>query len=239
MDILVPLTKTSKRATRDHKSSYIQEVRDSIDEYDSLYLFSYENMRSSKFKDIRMHFCRDNNKNGGDDMTDEPSSSSSTSKIMLGKNKLLQIALGKSIEDEYHDNLHFVSKLITSHVGLLFTSKPTGEVMSFFENYKQPDFARAGNVAPRDVYITSEMVANQPVTMLEQQFQKQKLPIQIVNGKLVIMNQKDKFRLCKHGETLSVEQCNALKTFGIMLSEFHVQLLCRWSSSTNEFEKLV
>ena len=235
----MPLTKTSKRATRDHKSSYIQEVRDSIDEYDSLYLFSYENMRSSKFKDIRMHFCRDNNNystNNKDDMTDEPSSSSK-SKIMLGKNKLLQIALGKSIEDEYHDNLHFVSKLITSHVGLLFTSKPSEEVISFFENYKQPDFARAGNVAPRDVYITNDMVSSQPVTMLEQQFQKQKLPIQIMNGKLIIMNSKDQFRLCKRGEILSVEQCNALKTFGIMLSEFHVELLCCWSSTNNEFEK--
>ena len=80
------------------------------------------------------------------------------------------------------------------------------------------------------------MLQTQPVTMLEQQFQKQKLPIKISNGKLIIMNDKDKFKLCKKGEVLSVDKCNALKQFDIKLSEFKVKLLCRWSN--DDFEEL-
>ena len=211
-------------------------MRDNVDSHSSLYLFSYENMRSSKFKDIRVHFSRSSSNNPNDDNDMADVNASSGSKIMLGKNKLLQIALGKSLEDEYSDNLHHVSKLISSNVGILFTSLPSSEVIDYFNNYVEPDYARAGCIASRDVYITNEMLQSQPVTMLEQQFQKQKLPIKISNGKLIVMNDKDKFKLCKKGEVLSVDKCNALKQFQIQLSEFKVELLCRWSN--DEFEKL-
>jgi len=75
--ISVNLTKTAKK-TRDHKSSFVQEIRDAMDQHESLYLFSYENMRSHKFKNIRMHFR-------------EESSNAKASRIFLGKNKLMQV----------------------------------------------------------------------------------------------------------------------------------------------------
>lgn len=222
---LVALTKTTKRTTREHKSDYIQEVRDAVDNHNDLYLFSYENMRSNKFKDIRMHF-----RNSGDGM-DMPS------KIMLGKNKLLQIALGKTPEDEYADNLRQVSKQITESVGLLFTSRPRSEMEEFFQNFSEPDFARAGFESPRDVIITNEMLFNHPVSMLDQQFKKQGLPVEIKNGKIVLTNGKEEHRLCKAGEVLSPEKCRALTHFGIKLSEFRVKLVCRWSDG--EFEEML
>jgi mRNA turnover protein 4 len=233
----VALTKTSKRTTRDHKAKYIQEVRDSIDQHDSVYLFSYENMRSSKFKDIRMHFRPKGASGGGDeDEMGDSEGGSGGAKIMLGKNKLLQIALGRTTEDEYAENLRHMTKHITESVGLLFTSQPHSEVEEFFANFVEPDFARAGFVAPRDVVLDNDMLASQPVTMLEQQFKKQGLPIDIDNGKLVLRNGKEEYKLCKKGEILSPEKCNALMQFGIQLSEFRVQLVCRWSKE--EFELL-
>lgn len=227
---LVPLTKVSKRATREHKSAYIQEVREAVDAHDSLYLFSYENMRSSKFKDIRMHFR--SNTNGMDDDESAPS------RIFLGKNKLLRIALGSTPEDEYADNLRNVSDEISESVGLLFTSRAKEGVEAYFENLAEPDFARAGFVAPRDVVITNEMLANHPVSMMEQQFRKQGLPVKINNGVIVLLDGMKEYRLCKEGETLSPEKCKALSHFGIKLSEFRVKLVCRWSAKTGEFELL-
>ena len=218
------LTKTSKRATREHKSSYIQDVRDAVDNHDRVYLFSYENMRSSKFKDIRMHF-----RSSGDSM-------GVPSKIMLGKNKLIQIALGKTPEDEYADNLRHVSKEISENVGLLFTSRTRAEVEEFFQNFCEPDFARAGFVAPREVIVTNKMLFNHPVTMLEQQFRKLGLPVKIQNGKIVLLGDKEEHVLCKEGETLSVEKCKLLTHFGVKLSEFKVKLVCHWSKG--EFEML-
>lgn len=222
----VPLTKTTKRATREHKSDYVKEVRDAVDSHDQLYLFSYENMRSSKFKDIRMHFRA----KADDDGMEQPS------KIMLGKNKLLQIALGRTPEDEYADNLRHVAKDITESVGLIFTSRPRSEVEEYFANFVEPDFARSGFVSPRDVFITNEMLFNHPVSMVEQQFRKQGLPVKIDNGKIVLLDGITKYKLCKEGETLSPDKCKALTHFGVKLSEFRVKLVCRWSGG--EYENL-
>lgn len=227
---LVPLTKVSKRATREHKSAYVQEVRKAVDNHDCLFLFSYENMRSSKFKNIRMHFRP---KTDGMDDND-----SAPTRIFLGKNKLLQIALGKTPEDEYADNLRHVSGEISESVGLLFTSRSKKSVADYFENLVEPDFARAGFVSPRDVVITNETLADQPVSMMEQQFRKQGLPVKIDNGQIVLLDGMKEFRLCKKGETLSPEKCKALSHFGIKLSEFRVKLVCYWSAKAGEFELL-
>ncbi|KAG7360255.1 ribosomal protein L10 [Nitzschia inconspicua] len=221
----VSLTKTSKRATREHKSAYVQEVRDAIDNHNHVFLFSFENMRSNKFKDIRMHFRPTS-------MDDGP-----PTRIFLGKNKLMQIALGKTPEDEYSDNLRHVSSKISESVGLLCTSRSKEEVVEYFHDLVEPDFARAGFVAPKDVYITNEMLSHHPVSMLEQQFRKQGLPVKIDNGKIVLLDGKTEHRLCKEGETLSPEKCKALSHFGIKLSEFRVQLVCHWSKN-GEFTDL-
>jgi mRNA turnover protein 4 len=163
---------------------------------------------------------------------------SAPSRIFLGKNKLLRIALGSTPEDEYADNLRNVSDEISESVGLLFTSRAKEGVEAYFENLAEPDFARAGFVAPRDVVITNEMLANHPVSMMEQQFRKQGLPVKINNGVIVLLDGMKEYRLCKEGETLSPEKCKALSHFGIKLSEFRVKLVCRWSAKTGEFELL-
>ena len=158
-------------------------------------------------------------------------------RIFLGKNKLLQIALGKTLEDEYADNIRHVSDKISESVGLLCTSRPKEEVLEYFDNLVEPDFARAGFVSPKDVYITNEMLANHPVSMMEQQFRKQGLPVKIDNGKIVLLDGQEKYRICKEGETLSPEKCKALSHFGIKLSEFRVKLVCHWSKD-GEFTEL-
>ena len=217
------MTQTDKRSTREHKSAYIEEVRSAVDSHDALYLFSYENMRSNKFKDIRMHFRPT-------PMNDAPS------RIFLGKNKLLQVALGRTPEDEYSDNLRKVSKLISGgSVGLLFSSRPRAEVEEYFENFVEPDFARAGFEAPKNIFVDNSMLENFPVSMVEQ-LRKLGLPTQVDNGKIVLMDGRADFRICKEGETLSAEKCKLLVQFGKKISEFRVRLVCRWSGG--EFEML-
>lgn len=176
-------------------------------------------MRSNKFKNVRVHF------------------SESNSRIIMGKNKLLQIALGRTPEEEYGDNLCQVAKLTTGSVGLLFTSQKRREVEEYFENLVEQDFARAGAVAPRTVLLTDKMVATHPVSMAEQ-FRKLGLPVEVENGRVIFVGEQTRHVLCKEGETLSAEQCKALTHFGVKLSEFRVQLICRWSSKDGEFQML-
>jgi len=213
------LTQTEKRGTREHKNAYIQEVRDAIDKHDSLYLLSYENMRSNKFKDVRLHFREE-----------------APSRIFLGKNKLLQIALGRTPEEEYADNLRHVAKRITGgSVGLLFTSRPRQQVEDYFDGLVEPDFARADSVAKRTVTVTSGMLEKFPVSIMEQ-FRKLGMPVEIQNGKVVFRDGRTQFGICKEGETISAEKCKLLVHFGIKLADFKVSLICRWEDG--EFEML-
>jgi len=222
-NLAVALTKTERRTTREHKSAYIREVRDEIDRHSTLYLFSYENMRSSKFKDVRLHFRGD----GGNDK-------SSSSRIILGKNKLLQIALGRTPEEEYKDSLRHVAKRITGgSVGLLFTSRPHRDVENYFATLVEPDFARAGSVAKREVTISGADLQGVPVSMVEQ-FRKLGMPADIKDGRVVLRDGRNEYRICKEGETLSAEKCKLLVHFGVKLSEFRVLLVCRWSDGDFE-----
>jgi len=217
---IVALTQTAKK-TRDHKATVIQDIRDAIDKHATLYLFSYENMRSQKFKKIRMDFRK----------TDDQQKSS---RIFLGKNKLMQIALGRGVEDEYAENLREVSKRVSGSVGLLLTNRSHEEVETYFADLLEEDFARAGSISPRKVVLTADMVSNFPPSMVEQ-FRGLGLPVDVKNGKLEFVGGKTGHTICKDGKELTTENCKILCQFGIMLAEFKVKLVCRWVSADGSF----
>jgi mRNA turnover protein 4 len=50
-------------------------------------------------------------------------------RFFFGKNKVMAFALGKSIEDEYKDNLHKLSDRLYGQCGLLFTNQTKDEVI--------------------------------------------------------------------------------------------------------------
>mmetsp|Transcript_11 Transcript_11/g.3 ORF Transcript_11/g.3 Transcript_11/m.3 type:complete len:181 (+) Transcript_11:321-863(+) len=179
-------------------------------------------MRSNKFKKIRMEMRA-------------PDMEGKRSRIFLGKNKLMQIALGRTPEDEYSDNLRHVSKLIVGNVGLMMTSKPIDEVEKFFADFVEEDFARAGAVATRTVTVDNKMLYNFPTSMVDQ-FRKHGLPVDVDTGKLVLTG-KDEHTICEEGDVLSAEACKLLFQFGVKLTEFKVKLVCRWSSAEGSFEE--
>lgn len=92
----VSLTKTSKKG-RELKQGIVSEVRKCVDDYSSVYVFSFLNMRSKLLKEVRMDFRKD-------------------SRFFMGKNKVMVLALGKSEADEYQDNLREVGKMLRGQV---------------------------------------------------------------------------------------------------------------------------
>lgn len=92
----VSLTKTGKKG-RELKQGIVSEVRKCVDEYPNVYVFSFANLRSKLLKEVRMDFRED-------------------SRFFMGKNKVMILALGKTAEDEYQDNLRQVSKCLRGQV---------------------------------------------------------------------------------------------------------------------------
>mmetsp|Transcript_6456 Transcript_6456/g.13392 ORF Transcript_6456/g.13392 Transcript_6456/m.13392 type:complete len:273 (-) Transcript_6456:78-896(-) len=234
----VALTKTAKK-TRDHKANYVQMVREAIDRNDRIYVFSYENMRSNHFKDVRLEF-RGNSSSGKtasmNDSDDEDNNDSGEGRLFLGKNKLLQIALGRTPEDEYSDNLHQISKLISGSVGILCTNRPAEDVEAYFAKLAVDDFARAGQVAPRTVVLTQSEIEVHPVSMVEQ-FRKLGLPVEVKNGRVALIGDRKEWEVCREGKELSVEQCKILVHMGVKLAVFRIGLMCRYEKDEGAIEE--
>ena len=201
----INLTQTSKK-DREFKSKIISDVREALDEYDGLFLFTYDNMRSTKFKEVRQEF-RDG-------------------RVFMGKNKLLQLALGHTEEDEYKENMSQLSKHCKGSVGLLMTSRPKAEVLAYFEDFSSLDFARAGSTCTRTVMLTQDELEIHPVSMVDQ-FRKLGVPVHVLNGKVTLVTQKP-HQICKEGRVLSAEECKLLCHFGVKLAVFKIKVCGAW-----------
>ncbi|KAJ0008283.1 hypothetical protein Pint_30174 [Pistacia integerrima] len=98
-DRAVTLSKTKKKG-REHKELIVNSIRETVENYNSIYVFSFENMRNLKFKEFRDQL--------------KP-----TSRFFLGSNKVMQVALGRSVADEIRPGLYKVSKIIIVFINFL------------------------------------------------------------------------------------------------------------------------
>ncbi|XP_051528469.1 mRNA turnover protein 4 homolog [Myxocyprinus asiaticus] len=213
-DKKVSLTKTTKKGL-ESKQNLIEELRKCVDIYRYVFVFSVNNMRNNKLKDIRTAWKH--------------------SRFFLGKNKVMMIALGKGPTDEYKDNLHKVSRFLKGEVGVLFTNKTKDEVQEYFSNFKEMDYARSGNIATMAVTLDEGPLEQFPHSM-EPQLRQLGLPTALKKGVVTLI--KD-FEVCKEGDTLTPEQARILKLFGIEMAEFKLSIKCMWNSESGDFEKLM
>ncbi|XP_003745888.1 mRNA turnover protein 4 homolog [Galendromus occidentalis] len=201
---VVSLTQ-AKRKGLEHKQKLVEEIRKALDQYDSVYIFSIQNMRNNKLKEVREEW-------------------KGTSKFIMGKNKVLQLALGRNAENEIADNIHKVSERLLGQCGLLLTSQPEEEVLAWFEDFREADFARAGFVATETVVLKENDLDDFPHSM-EPQFRRLGLPTRLVRGKIQLTNE---FTVCNEGDVLTPEMADVLKHKGIQMAEFHITLECVW-----------
>ena len=66
--------------------------------------------------------------------------------IFLGKNKVAQVALGKSEAEAHDTQTELVAQELSGQCGILFTDEEEAEVVAWFEQYEVDDIARAGTV---------------------------------------------------------------------------------------------
>jgi len=110
---VVALTKTKKQG-KSAKEDLKSNVQEAIDTYKNTFVLSFENMRAGPMKDIA-HKSR----------TD--------SKYFLGKNKVVQVALGRTSDEEYGPNTSQLSKYMKGHVCLCTTNKTLEQLETFIK----------------------------------------------------------------------------------------------------------
>ncbi|XP_040278637.1 mRNA turnover protein 4 homolog [Bufo bufo] len=211
-DKKVSLTKTAKKGLQ-VKQNLIEELRKCVDTYKYVFVLSVENMRNNKLKDVRNAWKH--------------------SRLFFGKNKVMIVALGKDPCDEYKDNLHKLSKSLKGEVGILFTNREEKEVKEWFDQFKETDFARAGNKATYGV-VLDEGPLEQFTHSMEPQLRQLGLPTALKKGVVTLLSE---YELCKEGDTLTPEQARILKLFGYQMAEFKVSIMAMWVSETGEFQQ--
>uniref|UniRef100_A0A1D1XM22 Ribosome assembly factor mrt4 n=1 Tax=Anthurium amnicola TaxID=1678845 RepID=A0A1D1XM22_9ARAE len=207
---VVTLSKAKKKG-RNHKESIVNSIRQALDHYSSVYVFSFENMRNLKFKEFREQL-------------------KSSSRFFLGSNKVMQISLGRSVADESKPSIHKVCKFLRGNTGLFFTNLPKEEVQRLFEEFEEHDFARTGSIAIEKVEL-KEGALEQFTHEMEPFLRKQGMPVRLNKGIVELVSD---FVVCEEGTALSPESSRILRLLGKKMATFRVRLVCRWSS--DDFE---
>uniref|UniRef100_A0A7S2DHV0 Ribosome assembly factor mrt4 n=1 Tax=Octactis speculum TaxID=3111310 RepID=A0A7S2DHV0_9STRA len=207
----VPLTQVKKK-DYGRKGELVSSIREAVDTYGRLYVFEFADLRSTHMATVRSNW-RD-------------------SRLFLGKNKIMQIALGSTPEAEYQDNLRSVSKMLRGNTGILCTNRPHDEVLGWFNDFLVDDFAQQGFVAPYDITLERGPLQNFHTSMMAD-VRKLGLSATINNGALHLL---DDFIVCQEGQPISAEQAKVLVILDRKLAQFRVTLRCHWCSG--EFEEL-
>lgn len=213
---VVTLTKTRKHTFgREKKQEFLQEVRDTIDSYAHMYVFSTENMRNSLLKGLRAVW--------------------NDSRFIFGRKRVMQIALGRTIEEEYLDGLHKVSEQLEGDVGLLFTNRDHDAVIQFFNTYCQDEFARSGFEATEHVEFKEGPLEHFEPNQVGN-LRLIGLPVDVRKGVVTLI--KD-LTVCETGSVLTPEKAKILELFGMKMAKFRIVLRCHYRKKGSHFEQLV
>jgi len=203
-DKKVSLTKTAKHGM-EWKKKLVKEVQEAAQEYDAIYVFRIINMRISGLNELRKKF-RD-------------------SRMFLGKNKVVALALGKDAKSEMLQDVHKISERLQGECGLLFTSRKESDVMEVFEEFCELDFARSGAQATKTVELP-EGPLEQFAHSLEPHLRSLGMPTALKKGVVTLIRD---YTVCKKGQVLSPEQAKILKLLDIKMAEFRVLVDSVWT----------
>lgn len=128
------LTQVQKK-TRTLKDALVSKIRASVEECPYLYVFQVSNMKNTTMKQLREEWPG--------------------SKFFMGKNKVMQLALGKTQAEEVKAGLAKLAQHVSGSRGLLATDKDEEEVRSALENVSEMHFARSGFEATHNYQLAA------------------------------------------------------------------------------------
>lgn len=154
------------------------------------------------------------------------------------------VALGATPDSAAGTNTDQLRPYLTGAVGLLFTTRSPTAVTSFFDGFHPADYARAGNVSPRDFTIPAGVVRSsagelpeaddEPLAhTMEPALRRLGVPTRLVGG-VVRLEMHGGYPVCKAGEVLDSRQATLLKMFGIASVEFRVEMRARWDKESGK-----
>ena len=125
---------TRRTVKREIKTKLITNVQEAANKYSNVYIF-YTPVLRSKFMNLIRRDLRD------------------SSIFFFGSNKVMQVAIGRTPEDEIKPEYHHIAERLRGTCGLCFSNKSKEEITAYFKTQIHEDFARSGNIATMDFVV--------------------------------------------------------------------------------------
>lgn len=199
-DKKVSLTKTDKKGLA-LKQRIVDDVRSCVEKYNSVYVFTCDDMRNEKMKEIREEW--------------------KPSRFFFGKNKVIAVGLGRNKEEEVQDDIHKLSAVLKGSCALLFTDSKEKEVVDWFDNFEYQDYARAGYTATQTIELEAGPLAQFSHAM-EPHLRQLGLPTKLERGVVTLISD---FTVCKEGQVLTPQQAKIVEYLEIKLADFKLTLV--------------
>ena len=214
-DRVVNLTKV-KPKHKDAKGEMITTIREAVSSMRYVYVIDVENERNNILKMIR-----DNIK---------------PARLFMGKNKVMQLALGVDAASEIADGIHKIAPLVSGHRGLVCSDMEPSQLAEILERHRSAEYARTGCLATGDVLLEqgAEALSMFPHS-IEPHLRKLGLPTSLQDGRIILLGD---YQLCKTGDKLSNEQCQLLKLMTVAMAELKVTALAVYDRTTGEVASL-
>lgn len=219
---LVTLAQTDRKG-KENKVRIFDEIREGLDKFRYTYVLGLDDVRTPVLQDIRKDWAG--------------------SKLVLGKKKVLQKALGQTPEEEYKNELHKLARFDDGLIGLLLTDESPETVAQYFASYEKKDYARAKTRSPITFALPQGVVYSRggqiPVeedvpmshSMEPTLRNKFKLPTKMVQGKITLT---EPVTVVEQGHTLDVTQALIMKTFGVACAAFKVKIYAFHDGDTSD-----
>jgi mRNA turnover protein 4 len=202
---VAPLTKVKAKG-KEHKDALIEQIHTALEKYQYVYTFSIENLRTNILQQVR------------EDRRDD-------SRLYLGNNKVMMVALGRDEEESVQPNLWKLCKFLVGLSGLLFTNLPKKEVKDYFATVGGSVYARTGSAATINFALPAGPLPQFPHSMYDQ-LTKLGLPLKLDKGVITVLADTV---VCNEGDELTAEAAQLLKLFNMQTAEMKIELTAVWS----------
>ena len=203
-DRTLALTKVKKHS-RAVKDRLVNSIRDCCSTFSSIYIFELQNPRNRRMKEIRDEWAG--------------------SRFFLGKNRVMQNALGLDEANETVAGSATLGRFLIGQRGLFFTNTEQEEVNNFFAAFADLHYARAGCVAENSFSLTAgPLPADICPHPIEPQLRKLGLPTKLHSGVIQLL---DDVQVCNVGDVLTPEQGRILQIFQQPMATFRISLIAR------------
>lgn len=204
-DKKISLTKTDKKGLA-WKQQIIEDIRRCVEKYPNIFVFSVQNMRNNILKELRNEWKHN-------------------SRFIFGKNRIMQIGLGRTEAEEVEPELHKVSRKLLGQCGLLFTEKSKEDVLEWAKNYSADEFARSGFVATETVVLPAGPLVDFAHSM-EPHLRSLGMPTKLEKGIVTLYSD---YTVCTKSKVLSPEQARILKLLNKPMAKFCLTIKCSWN----------